>query len=249
MTTEVTRIEEHQKKEDSGEQESGTVKRQRPPRTRDPGSRLRSLGCFKEVSQMVREGGYLRRIARYIQVECGELTELSDKAVMYMLHEYRDYIFSEDVISDTTPDAGGVSEDPFRELHLMQQNMELVNERIQMEVATERQLNKLFSTTHKEFLTLQRLGDSILKKKKELNLLDQSRGGMRQRVGSGLPGKLDVVEEMANPASRQRILNFIDTVASDPTLMDTLMDESEIKLETSVEAAIKAPVKKAPARK
>lgn len=197
----------------------------------DPGSKIRSLKCFVEVDQRIRKGEFLRNVVHYIQDEMGELTKISPKALMYLLRQYKDYVFSDDAILDGIPTREEDAEDPFYELHSLQRHYRAMENRINMEVETETALQKLFSTTHKEYMQLLKMGKEILDRKAKLGLLNRERGGQRQRVGSGQPGRLDIANIVANPESRQRVLSLIEAMVGDPKFLDSL-DKVDMKEET-----------------
>lgn len=229
----VTSLEDHRERSLSGD--DGATIRKRPPKrrapsTRDPGSQVRRLECFPEVDQMIREGTYLRQVANFIHQDRGELTDLSLRAVIFMLRDYRDYVFSDDAVLDGEAGSDRPDEDdPFYELYSMQKLYRAMEKRIEMETETERNLTKLFSTTHKEFLTAARLGETIMKRKEKLGLLRKERGGVRQRVGSGMPGRIDIAQVVANPESRQRVMGFVETLIQDPDLLDNLSQGRFVK--------------------
>jgi hypothetical protein len=206
----------------------------RRTRVRDPGSQIRRLECFEVVDQMVRQGKYLREIVSYIKDTRGELEDLSRRAVTFLVKNYRESLYSDDVGPDGIPDPDKPDpDDPFYELHSMQRFYKVLEERIEMEVTTEKNLTKLFSTTHKEFARLQSLGEAITKRKEKLGLLRSERGGVRQRVGSGLPGRLDMPEIVSTPESRQKVVGLIEALIGDPELLDNLAENKQKKQKTS----------------
>jgi len=229
----VTKIEDLRQR--SGVPGDGVVP-QRPPRKRlvgrNPSFQLRSLKCFEDVDLMVKKGELIRSIVSFIQQDKtdsegnlieGELKDMSSSAVWHLVNNYRKYLMSDDAVVDkATPQDRPEEEDPFFELYKMQEHFKLMDQRIAMETATEKNLTKLFSTTHKEFLTAARLGDLIMMKKEKLGLLRKERGGVRQRVGSGAPGRLDLSEIVSNPESRQRVLGFVEALFGDPELLEEI---------------------------
>ena len=212
-------------------------------RIQDPGSKIRSLKCFVEVDQMVRRGEFLRNVANYIQEEAGELKQVSPKALMFLLRQYKDYVYRDDSILDGEPRRQEDKEDPFYILHSMESKYRLMEGRIDMEVETETALQKLFSTTHKEFHGLLEFGEKILNRKEKLGLLNRERGGQRQRVGSGQPGRLDFASIVTNPESRQRVLSLVEAMVGDSKFLDSL-NKDNTKKETEERVARAKKVKR-----
>jgi len=223
----VTNLSEHRDPGVDERQESVDRRRMPASRVKDPGTKLRRLRCFHEVEDMLREGRYLREIVTHIQDIRGELTDMSSRAVTYLVKDHKEAMFSgamEDL--DEPAAARGDSEDPLYVLYSQEKYYRLLEERIDMEVSTEKNLTKLFSTTHKEFLALQKVGEGILKRREQLGLLGSKQGGARQRVGSGTPGRVDVAEIIANPESRHKVMGFVEALVRDPDLLDSLSEET-----------------------
>jgi hypothetical protein len=213
---------------------SQSVIRRRPQRgaaTIDPGSRIRSLKCFDEVDRQIRSGVYIRQVARYIQLEAKELTDMSIDAVGFLVKQHRDWVEKETTEVDREREHQGQpgvdEDDPFYELRALQRKFRDMEERIDMEVKTERSLKKLFSTTHKEFLTLAQLGKMILSRKAALGELDTERGGKQQHIGSGQPGRIDMARVVEDPESRHKVLGFFEMMTDDPGFIEEILQERE----------------------
>jgi len=99
-------------------------------------------------------------------------------------------------------------------------------------------LSKLFSNTHKEYLTLNKVGEDILDRQEKLGLLNVERGGTRQRLGSGQPGRIDVANVVQDPEKRHRVLSFMETFIRNPNLMEDIVKINE-KNEKTDESAVK----------
>lgn len=249
MDGDITQIEERRRGQRGDPQLPGTT-RVRPPRaskTVDPGGTIRGLDCFEEVDRMVRQGTFLRSIVNYIQIDCCELTELSDGAVLHLLKDYRERVTSDDDLrpTPTSPAAFDVDPtDPLFELAEMQRRFREIGERIDIEVSTERSLNKLFSTTHKEYLTMDKVAKGILDRKNELGILQTERGRRRQRHGSGHPGRIDVPRLAASPETRRKVLSFVEALMGDPDLMETIAKERKAPKKTTKKGKKKVAKKK-----
>lgn len=202
-----------------------TTQRKRLPSKRrvavkDPGAGIRKLKCFKEIHTILSNGGFLREAIDVIHAN-GEWAELSRSAIRYKLKAYKDHLYKdESVLDGPIRTEFDEDEDPFAALYSMNKALRLITERIEMEVETEKGLTKLFSTTHREFLTQHKISYDILILRNKLGLLNQERGRTgRQRVGSGTPGRIDVAEVASNPESRQKVLGLVEALVSDPELL------------------------------
>ncbi len=205
-----------------GHQDKGVKTTQRSSRSRALKDKLRRLNCFKIIDDMVRRGMTVRKIASYIQEEEGELKDYSPDTVRQLIWRYRDDLGEAGVEiatihdEESSEDAG----DPLHELHVLQSMFNLHHERIQMEVNTEKGLSKLFSTTHKEFEVLEKLGSSIIDKKTKLGII----GGddRKKRTATQFSGRLDMAKFAQRPESRQKVLSMVEAVLGDDEMLEDL---------------------------
>ena len=310
--------------------------------TRDPGTAIRRLKCFEQVSDMIRHGSFLREVATFIQVESGEWTGLSMSAVISELRYFKQMMQSDTgsllgetdhyignryaTVTDAADedsrmsneninnpeirtaeninnsgirsdedvnnprgrtdedvnnpgrrsdedirnlrgrsdedirslrgrtgedvrnlrgrsgrganDVGGINDNVFSELDGLCRMFRVMEERITMEVATEKNLNKLFSTTHKEVEAFARLGKDILTIKAKLGMLDVAN---ISKAANLLPGRTNVAEVVSDPAARHRIAGFVDALIGDPELLeDFSFDDDEKKPKKRKKRAKKA---------
>ena len=207
-----------------GEKAGSVGIRPRVSTVRDPGGIVRRLVCFVEVDAMVREGHLLRRIVLFIREERGEALDISERALMSALFDYRSAILSDDGVLEEGEPARVNSDEPLWIYQLLSRRLVERDRQLDMEEKTERDLNKLFSTTHKELDSIGRLGDKLLSWQDKLGILRADRVG-KNRHGSGLPGKVDLAVLAASPESRRRVMSFVETLARDPELLDTISEE------------------------
>lgn len=210
--------------ENDRREKASVTTRVRPQRTsavRDPETVLMRLECWPEVRKMLQEGVFLRAIIKHIR-EKGEMEKLPDGTILSALRDQREKMLSDDVEREVAPvhdldpsNADGV-------LRELQRQFGSMARRIDMEVETERNLNKLFSGTHKEFIALNMLGDSLLKHYEKRGDTGRDADG-RQRIGSGSPGRVDVSRVIANPESRHRVMELVETIVGDDELLDDLI--------------------------
>jgi len=218
MDNEITSLED----QDDGEG-SGKVVRMAQPRA-TPRTRLEGLVCFPEVKDMVRAGCYTRKVAEYIQ-GCGEYDDVDLDTVIRAVRNYKKLLENAGV-----PSVGADvldEEDPFFELNVLKDSFKSQRDRIKMEVETETTLRKLFSTTHKEFEVLEKLGTRIMQIKKDFDLIDGKSGGNR-RLGGGQMGRLDIAEVAQSPESRQKVLGAVEMIMGDDELLQDIADAGGI---------------------
>jgi len=225
----ITELKEHRPSKDA---ETETTMPKRSPNKRhhilgrDPG-KIRRLKCFAEVDRMIREGVFLRDVEDYIRSQ-GEMEGVSRAAIRSMIRRHKKYVFSDDSVLDGDLNTNEVDEDdPFYALYSLERKLRQMERRIDMEVQTEENLSKLFSTTHKEFLTHFRLAKGILDRRDKLGLLKKERGGTRQRVGSGTSGRVDVQDVISKPESRHKVLGLVEALMRDPELLDHIGDDKK----------------------
>lgn len=203
------------------------VRPKKSPRIIDPGTKIRSLECFPEVHKMVSEGVFLRAIIRHIRNK-GEMVGIPDSSVLGMLRDYKNFLLSDAAFENQAPVVEVNTDEPAAVLRELQRKFQQMSQRIDMEVQTEQNLNKLFSNTYKEFLSLNTLGKDILKHQMALGMMGNSSTGGEQVHGDGTPGRLDVSQVVSNPESRHRVLDLVETLIGDDDLMDSLISEGKV---------------------
>lgn len=221
MDNEITTIEGNDDSEPMGQ-----IHRISQPRA-TPRTRLESLTCFPRVQEMVRAGLYTRKIAEFIQ-DMGEYNDVDLDTVIRAVRNYRKSLEdagSTDVVDDTNEDRDAA----LYELDVMRKFFHLHSERIEMEVETEKGLRKLFSTTHKEFEVLEKLGSRILQLKKDLKLMDERGGRRGGGIGESRIGRLDMAEVASNAESRQKVLGAVEMIMGDSDLLQDMKDAGGLK--------------------
>ena len=228
--------------------DSPTVKPMPSSVKANPAGILSRLTCFQQVDQMLRKGVFIRKIINYIRFDQQELTDLSERALMGALRDYRDYVYSDEGDLDVPKPRSQEEEEPMYVYNKLLYRFKKRNNQMDMEEETETNLNKLFSTTHKEFEAINRAGNNILLWQQKLGLLNSERGGNTQRIGGGMPGRVDIETLVSTPESRQRVLTFIETLVSDPELLDNINQERKPVI-IEVEKKVPAKVSKEKVRK
>lgn len=190
---------------------------------KSPATKLRRLKCFVEVDKMVREGQYARTIARYIQGEAEEYLEVTEASLIGVVQRYKNGLESAGVKVGSEGKEFDDEIDPYVELRVLEEMFQTQKGRIVMEVQTEQNLRKLFSTTHREFEVLNAMGTNILKLKKALNLIGSNMKKTRGRM-TIQAGRVDWARVVESPESRHKVLSFVEMMVDNPELMDDLVD-------------------------
>ena len=185
----------------------------------DPEEKLKRLKCFEDVKIMVGKGEYTRNIVTFI-VSTGEWDGLSPQAIASIVRDYQDAFFSRDLVRVD----GGVldDEDPLAEVKSLQRLYKIHEERIMRESDLEKNLGKLFSTTHKEFDTATNIVRTIMDLKAKHGITGES-----EDQKSVYHGRVDIQDVVNNPESRNKVLGFIEAAVSHPDLFDSLDDKEE----------------------
>lgn len=187
--------------------------------TSSPLTRLRTARCFPEIDRRIRLGWSTGDVARMVQEEYKELTDLSFKYLKKTIDKYRLSLPPTElgmssnslVVQNATKKmANGLDE-----LAQMEYLFNLQMERINIDVANEKTIKKLFPTTGKEvFVALKILNQSV-QLKMDLGLLKRQLGSMEvtgqlaaeagERYGNNSVGKV-----IADPDSRKKVLSLAE---------------------------------------
>lgn len=192
-------------------------------RSRRHKTKLKKLKCFAEVDKMVKEGQYARTIARYIQGEAEEYLEVTEASLIGVVQRYKNNLESAGIKVGSPGKEFDDEVDPYIELRVLEEMFQKQKDRIVMEVQTEHNLRKLFSTTHREFEVLNTMGTNILKLKKALNLIGSNMQKTRGRM-TIQAGRVDWARVVESPESRHKVLSFVEMIVDNPELMDDLVD-------------------------
>lgn len=227
MADKIVKLKDHHDKRQKNGRSNTSVSKDNV-RNYDPGAQIRRLKCYPEVDQMVRQGSYVKDVVTYIHGE-GELTHLSAEAVGHIVMRYKRHVFSDHMVEDSgdvIKKIGDLDKDnPASVVFALQEMYYLMMDRIRMESETEKTLNKLFSTTHKEFMTMTIVGRELLKFMKEFDMMN-STTPLSQKSGS-FPGGVDVggVATNPNPESRQKLLGILGIVMNNPDMLSGMLDK------------------------
>lgn len=185
-------------------------------------TRLRSLGCFNEVFQKVIAGHPLREIARFIQKDHNEYTEVTEDSLLSLISDFRRSLPSGTILKGTMPEffhekaqevRTGIDElDELSKLYAMQMG------RIAIDAATERKIKKLFSTMPKEIALAREILETSAQLKMDLGLDERHIGRMdvNTRVVADIEHRfgVKVSEVMGNPDSRRKLLGIMERLST-----------------------------------
>jgi hypothetical protein len=181
--------------------------------------RLRGLNCFEEVHKRILAGWALAAVAKYIQEDAKEYTDITRDRMVAMLGSYRESLPPGQLVSVRMPEvlhkAVSKIESGLDELAELEKLYKWQCERIEIDMATEKKLNKLFKGTGAEMYIAMR----ILKNRAELKM---DLGIDKRHIGqldvdthltadlSARYGREEVSKVINDPASRRKALNFAE---------------------------------------
>lgn len=187
--------------------------------------KLRALNCFDLVLARIRDGWPLTQLARFIQDEKGEYTEISKQGLASLLGDFRKSLPPGELIKNRMPGvflaakehvAEGVDElAKLEELYRMQLK------RVSIDFATERKINKLLPSMTSEIRELRHILESITQTKLDLGLHQRAPQEHNVNVTAEVEGQLvddlglkfsseAVKEVVQNPESRRRVLTTVE---------------------------------------
>lgn len=196
----------------------------------DPAGILRECECYDDVLKMVKKGRFTRDIVDFIHGQ-GELTHVSRRALTYKVQKFKDEILTP--IGEIVEERIAAGDDNFDEEdvaavgHVLRKLFHRQAKRVNMETDTEMSLNKLFSGTHREYLTAMGMGERLIKILKQLDMFDVS--GV-ENTGQ-MASKIDGV--MAKPESRHKILGILNLIMDRPDMFKNVssLDAARTKKE------------------
>jgi hypothetical protein len=117
-------------------------------------TRIRELKCFKEVYDRILDGWPLNSIARFIQVQCNECTDLTAAGLVSTLDDFRKTIppaeLTKKRITPVYLNAVNEVEKGLDELAEMEKLYRLQMDRVAIDVKNENNIKKLLPTTGQE---------------------------------------------------------------------------------------------------
>ena len=240
------------------EEERGKIRKSKEPKEHlsktdilygRPLEQIRSLKCFQEVDEYVRAGAFAIDIANFIQKERGEMKSVALPKILKIIRRYKSYLEAEEerIADGERKIREEMEEDPLYELSVMRSKFNSQSDRIDMEIQTEEGLNKLFSTTHKEFLALERMGKTIIGLKERFGMIEP--GMHRGQAGETVQeaGRLNLRESISDPKSRNKVISVVETLLGSSNLQQAIIDGGKAlkKQKLAEQKRAKAKAKKA----
>jgi hypothetical protein len=200
--------------------------------------KLKALKCFDLVLARIRDGWVLTQLARYIQDERNEYTEISHEGLTALLGEFRKSLPPGELIKDRMPGvflaAKEHVEEGIDELEKMQELYYIQMQRIGIDFETERNINKLLPSMTSEIREARNILEAIGKMKTELGVHPRLPQEHNINVTAEVDGQLvedlglkfsseAVRDVVKNPESRRRVLNTVERFlkSKNPTDSDT----------------------------
>ena len=217
----------------SAASEAMSTEKRAAPSLKDRFIELRSLDCFDMVRSRLVHGHSPFEVAKYIVEESGEFSKFTRiktiAGLKDLLNDFRGELKSSEIVSRVIPEAvkgimekmdKGVNElDELQYLYLLQKD------RIEIDYATEKKINKLFKSTGNEVVVAMGLLKLMANLKQDLGLMKRDLGTLEvdHTLLAELPYKSKAVEEvMSDPSSRAKVVGLVRRMFSRPDLMGAM---------------------------
>lgn len=182
-------------------------------------TKLKNIMCFKEVHEMIISGWAISEVARYVQIDRKEYTDVSADALMHVLTLYRAELPPGVLVSKAMPNAFSKAAEKVRkgvdELEELNKLYELQMKRIGIDFSTEKKINKLMPSMTNEIKEARNILSALAQLKMDLGLDERHIG--RLDIEAGLSeellakyGKPGVSKVLRNPESRQKLLSLVE---------------------------------------
>jgi len=184
-------------------------------------SKLKALKCFDTVYHFICQGWVTAEVARYIQVEQKEYTEVTRPSLEVLLSEFRRTIPPAQLIKQRLPPVFKKAAEETRrgldELKEYERLYHMQMERIDIDLKHERNVKKLFGTTVQEIRAARELLHDYAKLKMDLGLSKRHLGQLDidTRIVADIATKYDseaVTTVMDSPESRRKVLGLAERV-------------------------------------
>jgi len=194
------------------------------PISREPkrvAASLQECRCFDEVDRRLRIGWGSPDLAKFIQEESQELTELSTNYVRKMIDEYRKTIPPAELLLTTqntivASNAAKKFSNGMEELEKLDELYNLQMERIKIDVANEKKINKLFPSTGREVFYAMKIIHQTSQLKMDLGIAKRQLGEVSvsgtAAVQIGARYDDNVGRVMADPDGRRKVLGMVEAL-------------------------------------
>lgn len=197
------------------------------PRSRNGNVRfakLKAMACFKDVHTRILEGWPLSQIAKFIQVDRKEYTDVTGPSLVSVLAEYRGTIPSGTLIKQTPLSpiynkAADTVEDGLDELAELDKLYEIQLKRINIDLANEEKIKKLLPSMTPEIRAAKDILMARAQLKMDLGLTDRHLGTAEVEVNvaaeaSQKYGSAAVKQVLESDESRRKLLGIAERVLS-----------------------------------
>ena len=182
----------------------------------DKFERLRSLDCFKEIHDMICTGWPLSEVAKFIQKNRKEYTDIEEISLVWILNAYRKSLPPTDLVAPTMgptfEKAAQKVRDGLDVLAEMEKLYGIQMKRIEIDHAIELKVKKLFPTMTQEVKAARELLESYQRIKQDLGLDERHLGTLTVSTDEVATryGKPGVRKALENPQSRRKLLSLAE---------------------------------------
>jgi hypothetical protein len=202
----------------------------RRPRAKPPGrdtrfKKLRSLACYQEVYERICAGWPLAQVARFIQEERKEYTEISRRGLEQQLIEFRKQMPPGDLVQKRFPEvfdkAKEAVEEGIDELAELEELYRIQMHRIGVDFATEKGIGKLMPSMTAEIREARAILKDMADLKLEMGVLGRAPKGVDVNVGVEVEATLAegvmaqfgdeaVQKVLEDPESRRKVMGVVE---------------------------------------
>jgi hypothetical protein len=202
----------------------------RRPKAKPPGrsaqfKKLRSLACYQEVYERICAGWPLAQVARFIQEERREYTEISRRGLEQQLTEFRKQMPPGDLVQKRFPEvfdkAKEKVEQSIDELAELEELYRIQMHRIGVDFATEKGIRKLLPSMTAEIREARSILKDLADLKLEMGVLGRAPKGVDVNVGVEVEATLAegvmaqfgdeaVQKVLQDPESRRKVMGVVE---------------------------------------
>ena len=199
--------------------------------------KLRAMRCFDLVYERIRQGWPMTEVARYIQEDRQEYTDVSSAALIAILGDFRKTIPPGELVAKRMPDvmveAKERIEEALDEVEELEKLYRMQMDRVSMEVATEKKINKLLPSMNSEIKEARQILESIATLKMEMGIKTRAPVQhnvdveVHERLGADLTqkfGSAAAAKVLESAESRRKVSGIVERFLKLPTR--AALDES-----------------------
>lgn len=187
--------------------------------------KLKALSCYQEMYDRICAGWPIAQVARFIQQDRNEYTEISQRGLEQQLVEFRKQMPPGDLVQKRFPElydkAKDRVEEGIDELAELEDLYRIQMARIKIDYATEKGIKKLLPSMTGEIREARQILETITNLKMDLGVLDRARRGVDVNVDVDVEAKLTgeimgrfsddgVNEVLNNPESRRKVMGVVE---------------------------------------